>query len=48
MEQPHLPQSHQQREVDLVSVSQDLQDAVQVDLVFTEAPCSVRKEASTS
>lgn len=34
----YLPESHQQWEVDLVSVSQDLQDTIQVDLVFTEAP----------
>lgn len=35
----YLPQSHQQGEVDLVSVSQELQDSIQVHLVFTEAAC---------
>lgn len=37
-EMAYLSKSHEQREVNLVSVSQNLQNAIQVDLVFTEAP----------
>jgi len=46
VELPHLSEGHQQWEVDLVSVSQDLKDPIQVDLVFTEAPWE--KKSNTS
>lgn len=34
----HLPQGSQQMKVNGLSVSEDLQDAIQVHLVFTETP----------